>query len=163
MPQLTLVKILLAQDTTLSREYAAGLLKQLYDFVVSTHNTRFQIEVLALQALLCDIRGEGPAALESLAKALNLAEPGGFIRLFVDLGPQMADLLKQLIKQNDAVGYIGRILAAFREDQLVKVPNVADHPIASPSPSHPLSGAPHPHFILCSGESPRPYDRAKCG
>ena len=40
-----------------------------------------------------------------MAKALGLAEPGGFIRLFIDLGPQMADLLKRLIKQNVAVSY----------------------------------------------------------
>ena len=33
----------------------------------------------------------------------------------MDLGPSMADLLKRLIKQNIAVGYIGRILAAIRE------------------------------------------------
>ena len=63
--------------------------------------------MLALQALHYDTLGERPIALEKLAKALDLAEPGGFIRLFVDLGPQMADLLKQLIKQNVAVNYIG--------------------------------------------------------
>ncbi len=134
MPQLTLVKILLAQDTAVSREHAGDLLKQLYDFVVSTHNTRFQIEVLALQALLCDIRGEGPAALESLAKALDLAEPGGFIRLFVDLGPRMADLLKRLQKQNVAVDYIEKLLAAFGDDEQVIVSEAADHP----TPSQPL-------------------------
>ena len=61
-----------------------------------------------------------------------MAEPGGFIRLFVDLGPRMADLLKQLIKQNVAVGYIGQILAAFREDERAVGPEVADQPIASP-------------------------------
>jgi len=64
------------------------------------HSTRFQIEVLALQALLYDSRGEGSAALKRLAKALGLAEPGGFIRPFVDLGPPMVDLLKKLVKQN---------------------------------------------------------------
>ena len=117
VPQLTFVKILLAQNTTVSREHAEDLLKQLFDFVVSTHNTRFQIEVLTLQALLCDIRGEGSAALEGLAKALGLAEPGGLIRLFVDLGPQMADLLKRLVRQNVAERYIGRIIAAFKEDE----------------------------------------------
>lgn len=106
------------------------------------HSTRFQIEVLALQALLYDSRGEGSAALKRLAKALGLAEPGGFIRLFIDLGPQMADLLKRLIKQNVAVSYGGKILAAFREDQLMKVSNEADHPIASPHLSLPISPSP---------------------
>ena len=134
VPQLTFVKILLAQNTTVSREHAGDFLKQLFDFVVSTHNTRFQIEVLALQALLCDIRGEGSAALEGLAKALGLAEPGGFIRLFVDLGPQMADLLKRLVRQNVAVRYIGRILAAFKEDAYRAMQGESDHPPAHPPP-----------------------------
>jgi len=65
-------------------------------------------------------------ALERLTAALNLAEPGGCIRLFVDLGPQMADLLKQLIDQNVAVGYIGRILDAFKEDAHKAVLDASD-------------------------------------
>jgi len=145
VPQLTLVRVLLAQDTTASREQAADLLTQLYDFVVSTHNTRFQIDVLALQALLYDSQGEGPAALESLTHALQLAEPGGFIRPFVDLGPRMDDLLKRLYKQGVAVDYIETILAAFRDEYQSVVPEAAAQPTASarqprrPSPpSQPL-------------------------
>ncbi len=99
--------------------------------------------MLALQALLCDTRGEGPAAIESLAKALDLAEPGGFIRIFVDLGPQMADLLKQLIKQNLAVSYAGQILAAFKDDDHRAVPDPNSLLIPpSDSPHHPLTESP---------------------
>jgi LuxR family maltose regulon positive regulatory protein len=135
VPQLTLVKVMLAQDTTLSRERVTDLIKQLYDFFVSTYNTRFQIDVLALQALLYDSRGEGLATLESLTGALDLAKPGGFIRLFVDLGPQMADLLKQLIEQNVAVDYIGRILTAFKEEEDRAMPGEFDHLITQSQPS----------------------------
>ena len=132
VPQLTQVKILLAQDTTDSREHAADLLKAFYDFVVTIHNTRFQIDVLALQALFHDSRGEGPASLQSLTHALQLAEAGGFIRPFVDLGPSLADLLKRLHKQRIAVDYIEKILAAFgQEGKQLAVPEAADHPIAS--------------------------------
>ena len=77
--------------------------------------------------------------MEKLYQALSLAEPGGFIRLFVDLGPRMADLLKQLIKQNVAVGYIGRILAAFNEDEQRAMQAESDH-LTAPSP--PLSTQP---------------------
>ena len=62
MPQVTLIRILLAQGTTDSLQQAAGLLDQLHDFLTSIHNTHFQIDVLALQALLWDTRGEGAAA-----------------------------------------------------------------------------------------------------
>jgi LuxR family maltose regulon positive regulatory protein len=127
VPELTLVKVLLAKDTGSSFEQAADLLKQLYDFVIFTHNKRFQIDVLALQTLRYDSKGNGPAAIESLTNALQLGEPGGFIRLFVDLGPQMADLLKRLQKQNVAVDYIERILAAFRDDEHRTVPDASNH------------------------------------
>ncbi len=85
-PQLALPKILLAQDTPASREQAAALLSRLHAFVTATHNTRVTIEVLALQALLHDAQREERAALARLHQAVALAEPGGFIRLFVDLG-----------------------------------------------------------------------------
>jgi LuxR family maltose regulon positive regulatory protein len=145
IPQFTLVKVLLAQDTTDSREQAADLLKQLSDFVVSTHNRRFQIDVLALQALLLDSRGEGAAALKRLNYALQLAEPGGFIRPFVDLGPSMADLLKQLLKERIAVDYIKKILAAFEQKGAHKVVSeTTDQPTASPRQPRRLSPTSQP-------------------
>jgi LuxR family maltose regulon positive regulatory protein len=134
VPQFTLVRVLLAQDTMGSREQAYHLLKDLYDFVSFTHNTRFLIEVLTLQALRHDSQDDEPAGLKTLTEALTLAEPGGFIRLFVDLGPQMADLLKQLTKQNVAVGYIGRILAAFKGDAHRAMQGESDRPATHPPP-----------------------------
>ena len=82
----------------------------------------------------------GRLLLDSLTKALHLAEPDGFIRLFVDLGPQMADLLKQLIEQNVAVDYIGRILDAFKEDEHRATQDESDQ-LTSPPPL-PLSNQP---------------------
>lgn len=114
-PQLTPSKILLAQDTPASRQQAAEALARLYDFVTSTHNTRFTIEVLALQALLQDAQGDERAALALLKQAVLTAEPGGFIRLFVDLGPRMAGLLDRLRRTGVASGYAGQILQAFTE------------------------------------------------
>ena len=112
-PQLTLPKILLAQDTPASRQQAAAVLSRLNAFVTSTHNVRFTIEVLALQALVQDAQGEGPAALARLGQAVSLAEPGGFIRLFVYLGPRMANLLDRLRRTGSAPGSTGQILQAF--------------------------------------------------
>lgn len=119
-PHLTLVKVWLAQDTSASRQQAADLLDSAREFVESTHNRRFLIETLALQALLYEAEGDEPAALAALEHAITLAEPGGFIRLFVDLGPPrsryvqgMAHLLTQLLRQGVASEYVARILAAF--------------------------------------------------
>ena len=113
-PQLTLPKILLAQDTPASRQQAAEALSRLYDFVTATHNTRFTIEVLALQALLQDAQGDERAALALLAQAVSLAEPGGFIRLFADLGPRMAGLLIRLRRTGVCLGLYGSHPASIR-------------------------------------------------
>jgi hypothetical protein len=81
------------------------------------------------------------AALEALTEALTLAEPGGLIRLFVDLGPLMADLLKRLAKKNVDLGYIGKILSSFRDDAQRAVTDTdgpdssSRHHSLSPSPS----------------------------
>jgi LuxR family maltose regulon positive regulatory protein len=135
IPQFTLVKVLLAQDTTASLKQAADLLGQLYDFVIFSHSRRFQIDVLALQALYYDSRGEGTAARKRLTDALQLAEPGGFIRPFVDLGPAMADLLKGLHRKKIARHYIEKILAALEQagDQAV-LPQATDRPAAPDRP-----------------------------
>jgi LuxR family maltose regulon positive regulatory protein len=112
-PHLTLVKVWLAQDTPSSRRQAADLLDKAREFVESTHNTRFLIEVLAIQALLFEAEGNEAAALEALERAITLAEPGGFIRLFVDLGPPLDRLLDRLRWQGVAPEYITQILIAL--------------------------------------------------
>jgi LuxR family maltose regulon positive regulatory protein len=116
-PHLTLVKVWLAQDTPASRGRAADLLGQVQAFCESSHTTRFLIEALALQALIHDREGNGPAALDALEQAITLAEPAGFIRLFVDLGPRLFPLLSQLRQQNLAPLYLDRVLAAFPDGQ----------------------------------------------
>jgi LuxR family maltose regulon positive regulatory protein len=116
VPQLTLVKVWLAQDTETSREQAADLLTRLQAFIKRTHSTRYLIEVLALQAMLDDAQGHQSAALAKLEQAIHLAEPGGFIRLFVDLGPKLLPLLNQLRHRNVTLDYITQILSAFGTD-----------------------------------------------
>ncbi len=130
-PHLTLVRILMAQDTPDSRQQAAELLDQLDVFLESIHNKHFRIHVLALQAIHHDTLGERTTALDKLTTALILAEPGGYIRLFVDLGPKMYGLLKQLARQNVAINYIGQILAAFRDDEQTIIQGAASKPIMS--------------------------------
>jgi LuxR family transcriptional regulator, maltose regulon positive regulatory protein len=111
--EFTLVEALLAQGTPASLEEAARLLHRLHEVVQTTHNTRFLIDTLALQALLHDARRERSAALEALKRAVALAEPSGVVRVFVDLGPKMAALLHQLAAGQAAPGFVARLLEAF--------------------------------------------------
>jgi LuxR family maltose regulon positive regulatory protein len=54
------------------------------------------LEILVLQALALRARGDEAAALERLSRALSLAEPEVYIRLFVDEGAPMAQLLMRM-------------------------------------------------------------------
>jgi len=126
-PQLALPRILLRMDTPASRQQAAAALAQVRAFVTATHNSRFTIDVLALQALYDDAEGDEPAALQALAQAVTLAQPGGFLRVFVDLGPPMAGLLERLARRSSAAGYIQQILDAFPAVQTTPPPPLPPH------------------------------------
>jgi len=115
-PPLCLAKILILDDTTASRKRAQALLPRLEDYFSGIHNKRFLIETLALRALLSDKTGETAHAIEQLGSAVSLAQPGGFIRLFVDIGPELVPLLNRLELKGDRLQYAGRILAAFASE-----------------------------------------------
>ena len=53
------------------------------------------LRVMVLQAVALLVDGEKERAVQVLADALALAEPGGFVRIFVDEGPPMARLLSE--------------------------------------------------------------------
>jgi LuxR family maltose regulon positive regulatory protein len=134
VPEITLAKVFVAQDTTESRGRASDLLQRLRDFLNSIHNKRFLIEVLGIEALLHDARGDETAALSALECAVTAAQPRGFTRMFLDLGPGMARLLRRLIRQNLATNYAGPILSAFRdfdEESIAPIPEgYVDQPIS---------------------------------
>ncbi len=116
VPQLTLARILLAQNTKESRQQVEDLLSCLNDFYESIHNSYCLINILAMQAMLYTLLGDEAAADEKLSQVLALAEPGGFIRIFLDLGPDMAKLLLRRKEKDPASAYIRRLLHAFAQD-----------------------------------------------
>jgi LuxR family maltose regulon positive regulatory protein len=81
-----------------------------------------RLKVMVLQAVALQAHGEKGKAVQLLADALALAEPGGFVRTFVDEGPPMAQLLSEAVAQGIMPDYIGKLLAAFKaEAQKYKV------------------------------------------
>lgn len=133
MPQLTPAKLLLAKRTPKSLEKALGELDQLDGFLRKANRKTIRIDLLALQALNLDAQAKERAAFEKLSESLALAEPGGFIRNFLDLGPPMTTLLQRLLKQNVAVDYIEKLLAAFSDNEPIAGAGTDDHPNASPN------------------------------
>jgi LuxR family maltose regulon positive regulatory protein len=115
-PQLCLAKILILDDTANSRKRAQALLPRLEDYFSGIHNKRFLIEALALRALFSEKTGDTAIAADQLSSAVSLAQSGGFIRLFVDIGPELVPLLNRLSLKGDGLQYVGRILAAFASE-----------------------------------------------
>ena len=94
-----------------------------------THFAWRQIEILALQSLALDVQGHTDEAFSRLSQAVTLARPGWLVRTFVDLGPRLADLLRQLARRGVAVDYVMQVLAAFgieAEDQPPIVPQISE-------------------------------------
>jgi LuxR family maltose regulon positive regulatory protein len=69
--------------------------------------------VMAVQSVVLFSQGEKDRAVQVLAEALALAEPGGYIRLFVDEGALMAQLLLEAASPGNRPNYIAKLLVAF--------------------------------------------------
>jgi LuxR family maltose regulon positive regulatory protein len=115
----TLARALLARSRTEragrsvdANDEAMGLLVRLLKAAEDGGRTGSAIEILVLQALAHHLQGDIPAALVPLERALTLAEPEGYVRLFVDEGPPMAALLEAATKRGVAPHYVRHLLAA---------------------------------------------------
>jgi LuxR family maltose regulon positive regulatory protein len=122
----TLARVLIARyksdrDTGSIHE-AIGLLDRLLQAAEEGGRMGSVIEILALLALAHAAQGDIPLALVSLERALTLAEPEGYVRLFVDEGEPLRMLIadfrfsieKQMSSSAHAqLGYTGKLLAAF--------------------------------------------------
>ncbi len=83
------------------------------------------IEMKILQALAHHMRHEDQQAFIILAQAMHLAVPEGYIRTFVDEGPQMRVLLSRLREQERKKGptpYLDALLAAFSPEGMTHKP-----------------------------------------
>jgi LuxR family maltose regulon positive regulatory protein len=118
---ITLARVLLARYAAERAERAiqgaTRLLERLLRAAEEGQRTGSVIEILVLQALVRQARDDVPAALASLQRALTLAEPEGYVRVFVDEGPPMASLLRAAAKLRIAPGYVRRLLAAVNKTE----------------------------------------------
>jgi LuxR family maltose regulon positive regulatory protein len=70
-----------------------------------------------------------------LGEALALAEPGGFVRIFVDEGSAMARLVAEVAGRGLLPAYTGRLMAAFEAE---KQGSAGESPLRSALASQPL-------------------------
>ena len=114
---ITLARVLIArylrERDHRSMHEAVGLLERLLTAAVAGARTGSVIEILVLQALAHEARGDVPRALVPLARALTLAEPEGYVRTFVAEGEAMRNLLRHAAAGGTATSYARRLLTAF--------------------------------------------------
>jgi LuxR family maltose regulon positive regulatory protein len=115
IPHLTLANVLLARGTPEALLEAKDLLAWLRQSAKATHNAWRVMEIKAMQAVLKEAEGQREQALALLEEVVAWAEPQGFVRLFVDLGPRTVELLDRLRWQGVAVDYITQILLGFEQ------------------------------------------------
>lgn len=106
--------LLIAQD---SPEEAESLLAEVQTPALAGGRGQNLIEILLLLALARHTQGQTDAAYQSMAECLALAEPEGYVRLFVNRGPVLTALLEQglaegMWAEHRLADYTRRLLAA---------------------------------------------------
>ncbi len=138
---LTWARLLIAQNEP---DQALQLLTQLLQAAEDGGRRGRVIEIWALQALAQQALGDTDQALMTIERALSLAEPEGYIRLFVDEGRPMAKLLRQAASRGITPDYIGKLLAVFQNDESGMMSDELNGTKIHPSSPAPVGVSPQP-------------------
>jgi LuxR family maltose regulon positive regulatory protein len=115
---ITLARLRIAQykrdGNSASIHEAANLLARLLADAEAGRRMGSVVEILMLQALVYEVQRDTTAALGVLARALTLAEPAGYVRMFVDEGLPMMRLLQKMNSEKAVLKrYCHTLLTAF--------------------------------------------------
>ena len=139
---LTLARVLMAEyhhsHTQRSILDAIRLLERLLKGAEGQNRMGNVIEILVVQALAHPTQGNLPSALVLLERALILAQPEGYVRIFVDEGEPMRSLISDFRSQierqsggygHQLSGYLNKLLSAFsRPEAIVQSTTTARKP-----------------------------------
>ncbi|MCU0485880.1 MAG: LuxR C-terminal-related transcriptional regulator [Anaerolineales bacterium] len=107
--------LLVTQILLARREYRAALdiIAQLLDRSRVSGSLTIELLLLVLQAQAYHGMGKTDSALSALQRALELAEPEGYVRIFVDKTTPLQNLLTQAKVRGIRRTYVQRLLAAY--------------------------------------------------
>jgi LuxR family maltose regulon positive regulatory protein len=86
------------------------------------------LEILIVRTLTLEAQGDLTSALSTLERALVLAEPERYIRLFVDEGAPMLALLRHAYVRHIVPEYVATLLSAFDGQHVSNLPLPSAHP-----------------------------------
>jgi LuxR family transcriptional regulator, maltose regulon positive regulatory protein len=139
---MTLARVLLAQYQRDRADHAlleaVGLLERLLEAAEAGGRMERVIEILVLQALAHQLQNDISAALVPLQRALTLAEPEGYVRIFVDVGEAMRLLILEfrfwILQQPSSAQntkltlYAAKLLASFGTEPAKADERLIDEP-----------------------------------
>jgi LuxR family maltose regulon positive regulatory protein len=99
---------------------ALKLLERLYEAAEKAGWTNHVIQVLLLRGQLRYLLGERADGLADVSTALRLAQPGGYIRTFLDHGNLMEDMLRSIRAAGETANYRQNLLSAFNKTGQLK-------------------------------------------
>jgi LuxR family maltose regulon positive regulatory protein len=121
--RISLARLLVARE---DHDEALQLLDRLREAAEATDGRGNVIEILTLQALALRAKEEKSRALDVMERALALAEPEGYVRIFLDEGPPMAELLSEVLEAQQRgrldslrrvpAHYLRKLLSALERD-----------------------------------------------
>ena len=119
--QLTMARLLIGQyraDRQQSGiEQARALLDRVVDAAQAAGRGGSLVEARLVRALARHAAGDTDAAISDLTAALDDGVPAGYVRLFLDEGPPMDELLRAAGRRPESAGYVARLLRAAERDE----------------------------------------------
>jgi LuxR family maltose regulon positive regulatory protein len=116
---LLLLRLLLAQG---DHEAALSLSGRLLRAAEATGRTGRIIEILILKALACQGKKDMSQALAALERAVSLAQPEGYARVFLDEGEPLAKLLYQAKTHLTGGSYAAELLSEASREHAAELP-----------------------------------------
>jgi LuxR family maltose regulon positive regulatory protein len=121
--RISLARLLIARE---DHDEALQMLNQLRETAEAADQRGSVVEILTLQALVLRAKDEKNRAIDVMGRALALAEPEGYVRIFVDEVSPMAELLSEVLEAQqrgrlDSLSrvparYLRKLLAALERD-----------------------------------------------
>ncbi len=118
--QLTYVRLLIITDHIRNGNKIEELLEKYIKKGRSGHKYNFLMQVLLMQSIYFGKTGDEQASLNSVKEAIIMAEPNGFIRIFVDLGEPMKEILEKFQYIEPDRYYVSKLLEAFENERPIK-------------------------------------------
>ncbi len=138
-PRLTHCRVLLAQDHPEKTEEVVEKLNSYLQLAERIHNLPFLIHTLIILSVAYKQKNETRKADKMLARAVENAAPGNWLRIFLEFAPQIHELLLTLQVKKPAVDFLNRLISEMNSSKRLKAATRSDPAGSSFYPLDPMT------------------------